>query len=124
MCWRLASWAAASHLRRPPPPECEADADCDDGNECTWERCDSWDDSCYRVDLNQAPCDFDGLAGWCIDGVCSEDLCAGVVCDDGNECTRGECRFPDGSCEHRQLTYISGCDFDGSCRLVYRWRVQ
>ena len=46
----------------PPAPECEADADCDDGNECTWERCHSWDDSCDRVELNQAPCDFDGLA--------------------------------------------------------------
>ena len=66
--------------------ECQTRDDCeDDGNECTVESCHYAPHACERgISPNEKECDFDGLSGVCIEGVCEEDLCAGVVCNDGD----------------------------------------
>lgn len=55
-------------------PDCEVDADCDDGNECTANTCDP-------------------AAGTCS----NPPLATGTPCDDGNPCTAGD-TCQDGSC--------------------------
>ncbi len=92
---------------------------CDDGNECTDDRC-HWDagpfggEYCSNRPVDDGtPCTFDGLAGVCLDGVCAENLCEDVVCeDDGNECTEEVCNFADGTCGG-PLDDGTPCDFDG-----------
>jgi hypothetical protein len=79
----------------------EDGTNCDDGNdnECTYDTC--IDGACTgpgRWVTDGTVCDFDGGAGLCIDGVCEENLCAGVVCDDDNECTEELCDYVDGTC--------------------------
>ena len=85
----------------------------DDGNECTRDcnpatgRCD------YSPVYDGRECDFDGLPGVCIFGVCEEDSCAGVVCDDGDECTQDVCDFRTGQCDYTVMYDGADCDFDG-----------
>jgi hypothetical protein len=91
---------------------------CDDGNECTRDKCDFRDGSCRNENLNTTACDWDGVPGICVDGVCGEDLCKGVECDDGNECTMNHgCNFRDGSCGYTHWDSgaegIYYCDWDG-----------
>jgi hypothetical protein len=66
---------------------------CDEGNECTDDGyCDVVSFGgpvvgvCFYDPYGKEglPCDFDGIPGRCNYGVCEEDLCEGVVCDDGN----------------------------------------
>jgi len=67
-------------------------------------------------------CNLDGSEGVCVDGVCGEDLCKGVVCDDGIECTVGTCDYVDGTCDFTSLCFDDSnctedfCDpLDGLC---------
>lgn len=59
-------------------------------------------------------------AGVCFTG-CAEvitgtgDLCDGVMCDDGNECTTGECNSVDGLCGFTPVTDGSPCS-GGDCQ--------
>lgn len=62
-----------------PPVDncCIVNADCDDGNGCTWDKC--WENQCYHTQL---------------DGCCAQDS----DCNDNDPCTRdvcalGTCRF-------------------------------
>ena len=128
-------------------PSCENDRDCDDGNECTDDRCSGgvcyfWPASGFRL------CD-DGDENECAHGECVDGVCAGLVwvddgtscesggasgvclcgvcrvgpfecttdaeCDDGNECTRDQCRYCNRSCES-DTWYLEcrSCDRDGS----------
>lgn len=68
------------------PTGCFADIDCDDGNECTVDTCDLGTNTCNPPanEVDGTSCDSDN--GTCQAGTCV-DNCAGVVCDDGNECT-------------------------------------
>ena len=63
--------------------------DCDDQNECTDDVCDPMDGQCDHTNvMDGTACDFGGLPGVCAVGVCEDAmLCAGVNCDDANECT-------------------------------------
>jgi len=66
---------------------------CDDGNPCTRDYCDYGNGNCRfdDNDLDFEPCPHESGRGICYGGVCGEDLCAGVVCDDGNLCTEDYC---------------------------------
>ncbi len=66
---------------------CEADIDCDDGNECTT-------DTCLAGTCSHASLDGDGCGdgGWCVDDSCLEPECEfDTDCEDSNECTTEEC---------------------------------
>ena len=81
---------------------------------CTRDRCNFPDGLCERWNERGDLCDFDGLAGRCKDGGCHEDLCPGVVCDDGNLCTDDYCDWFTGTCRvHERYCPIN----DGVCLL-------
>ena len=92
-----------------------ADVDCDDQNECTADACNPADGECdYTLIADGLPCDFGGLPGVCTAGVCEDAmLCAGVDCDDSNECTQDTCDPMDGQCDHTSVTDGTSCDFGG-----------
>jgi hypothetical protein len=92
---------------------CE-DGTCDDGNECTDDVCDPLARRCSYIPLeNYTGCDLDGLSGVCLDGLCGEDLCEGVACDDQNPCTDDTCDYADGTCDFFAVEDGANCDFDG-----------
>ena len=74
------------------PLECFEDARCNDGNECTMDRCDLSVNECFNTDISGS-CDDDNA--------CTEDSCdesTGCIntdisgsCDDGNECSVDTC---------------------------------
>jgi len=72
--------------------------DCDDGNVCTDDSCDS-DTGCVHVD-NFTPCN-DHL-DCTLDDVCSDGLCSGTPrnCNDGNPCTTDVCDEQIETCYH------------------------
>ena len=88
-------------------PECIGSA-CDDpcrgvvcpadSNECTQEYCSGGTCRSSAV-ADRTPCTYDGLEGICVKGVCGEDLCEGVVCEDTDPCVEGTCNYVDGTCE-------------------------
>ena len=92
-----------------------ADVDCDDQNECTTDACDPADGECdYTLVTDGMTCDFGGLPGVCGAGACEDAmLCAGVDCDDQNECTADTCNPTDGDCAHANVTDGMTCDFGG-----------
>jgi len=81
-----------------------------DSNVCTIEYCSGGSCISAPVEENGMNCTYDGLSGVCVDGVCGENLCEGVVCDDGLSCTRDECDFRDGVCHFTNL-----CDDGNDC---------
>jgi len=92
-----------------------ADVDCDDQNECTADACNPADGECdYTLIADGLPCDFGGLPGVCTAGVCEDAmLCAGLDCDDGNDCTTDTCDPTNGSCDHTNVIDSTACDFGG-----------
>ena len=105
-------------------PWCVDDEDCDDGDPCTWDSCirsdpgdpGEWPTHC-NVDRRPGCVNYgmeDGMecgpGKICIDGVCEEDPCAGVVCDDGLGCTDDECDWRDGKCD-----FTNRCNDDNDC---------
>jgi len=87
---------------------------CSDGNPCTHDDCGLL--GCFHPSVaDGTPCHFNSLSGVCIDGVC--DLCAGVVCDDGNECSEEVCA--DGVCDNPPVEdgtlCVEGLCIDGDC---------
>jgi len=54
---------------------------------------------------------YDGLEGICVNGVCGEDLCEGVVCEDADPCVEGTCNYVDGTCEFAPAV----CDDQEAC---------
>ncbi len=88
---------------------CQSDADCDDGDPCTDDRCQQGD---CRYDDNAAACD-DGDA--CTrDDTCAAGRCQGVAidCDDGNPCTDDSCDAQLG-CQHDDNA--AACDDGDAC---------
>ena len=72
-------------------PACTVDSECDDGNVCTDDSCDSGTGTCVNTD-NTASCD-DGDACTTAD-TCSAGSCVGGAppnCDDANVCTDDSC---------------------------------
>ncbi len=97
----------------PDAGSCMADADCDDGNECTQNRCVAG--ACLNLEQPAgASCTLaDGSSGYC-DGA---GACAGCTidsqCDDGNPCTDDACNV--GSCMHADTAAGGSCTLaDGS----------
>jgi len=76
---------------------------CDDGNPCTMDNCVSDElvlcEVAHRCEhppvTNGTPCGPDTV---CVSGVCGENLCEGVVCEDNDACTDDHCDYVDGSC--------------------------
>ncbi len=55
-------------------PACTAGAPCSDGNECTADFCNPSTEQCVLTPVaDDTACDFGGLPGLCIAGVCEED---------------------------------------------------
>ena len=94
---------------------CAPDVDCDDQNECTEDACNPVDGQCdYSNVAAGTSCDFGGLPGVCGVGACEDAmLCAGVDCDDQNECTTDTCDPANGLCDHANVVDLSACDFGG-----------
>lgn len=99
---------------------------CDDGDECTLDNCDPASGACTNpVAPNGTSCDFGGLPGICISGICEDAmLCDGIDCDDGNVCTDDYCDPLDGSCQHDPVPSSVSCNsgggpgvcIDGACK--------
>ena len=84
--------------------DCSA-IECDDGNACTADTCDPALEMCVHTPVGDgAACDFEGLPGVCIAGLCEEDPCANIDCEDGDPCTIDSCDPLDGSC-----SYVNTC---------------
>ena len=88
---------------------------CDDHNECTEDLCNPANGECVFTPFpDDTTCDFGGLAGLCVSGLCEDAaLCEGVVCDDDNECTEDLCIPMTGDCSHPALLDDTSCDFGG-----------
>ena len=88
---------------------CEG-VDCDDGNECTDNDCNSTSGTCINAPIEDGT-ECDGGAGTCSAGECVEvDLCEGVDCDDGNECTDNDCDSTSGTCINEPIEDGTECD--------------
>jgi len=88
---------------------------CDDQNACTEDQCDGGTGRCvYRPVSDGTECDFAGLPGVCTEGFCtSANLCAGVDCDDQNDCTDERCVAATGLCERSDRPDGSPCSGGG-----------
>ncbi len=77
---------------------------CDDGDPCSLDLC-LWDGCHHDAQAlwDNTPCTSDDVSGICIDGVCQEDPCEGVVCDDGLDCTNEWCFYRTGTCQYSIL---------------------
>lgn len=103
--------------------ECEADADCDDGNECTTEVC--VDNACEVTNADGETCTDDG--NLCTDDVCAEGACTHpnneAPCDDDEDvctddvCSEGECTHPfnEAPCEDGDLCTEGDVCSEGAC---------
>lgn len=98
---------------------CVEDQDCNDGNPCTIDECYWYDpdapQTCevvsrclYSQVTNGTSCGSDNV---CVDGVCGQNRCEDVVCDDDDACTDDECDYVDGTCSFPPAT----CDDHNDC---------
>jgi hypothetical protein len=98
---------------------CVEDEDCDDGNPCTSDDCYWYDpdapETCevvsrcrYSQVTNGTSC---GSGNVCVGGVCGENFCEGVVCEDDDACTDNECDYVDGTCDFPPVE----CDDRNEC---------
>jgi len=95
-----------------PDAPCEGVVCPPDDNECTSEGCSNFDGRCESWPAPDGEsCNFDGLPGVCIGGVCEEDPCLDLVCDDGNECTVDTCDSVEAACDFPPVV----CDDDNPC---------
>ena len=97
---------------------------CDDGDTCTYDRCDYTDGMCHfsARSYDGEGCSSSNLpSGICIDGVCEQDRCPEMVCDDGDLCTKdacyaNECSFRPMSCSDGNVCTDDACDPEtGEC---------
>jgi hypothetical protein len=117
-----------AHFCTTAPDGCDADSDCDDGNECSWDSCTAQGVCAHALGelpqccLSHADCGpggpwDDGIKStvdYCLDSQCVHALnpCFGCwdygkgLCNDGNPCTVDICAAGDCYCEH---TWIDGC---------------
>ena len=102
--------------------------DCNDGNPCTRDVCDSYntsgtiscdpEDISYRCEhprvSDGTPC---GSGNICVSGVCRENLCADCE-DDGNSCTI-DCDYETGACDYLRLPDGDTCMGKSHTGLCY-----
>jgi hypothetical protein len=93
--------------------KCQTDGDCDDGDPCTEGTCQNLSippfECSYRPANDCSYCDLKGASGRCLSGVCVEDLCEGVVCNDGDPCTSDWCRCPSWECNFSFCSHGNQC---------------
>ncbi len=97
---------------------CTDDSQCDDGNDCTEDRC-HWDHTCINAPMDARSCD-DGdpctTDDQCLDGLCLPG--PALDCDDGNPCTVDSCDPAEG-CAHgnsnKECDDGNGCTVDDTC---------
>ncbi len=99
-------------------PTCRTNADCEDNNLCTEDRCGE-DGLCVFSPIRCEPLDACHEAGSCdpATGLCSNPAKPeGAPCDDGNLCTEGD-RCVSGTCLGRavECTGADGCHDPGEC---------
>jgi len=97
------------------PGGCQSNAECDDQNECTDDRC--VDGSCDHIPVSYGtPCQFGSLDPTscsqehriCVSGVCENN-----PCDDGNECTEDSYVRLTSDCMHSPCDGFFACDWNG-----------
>ncbi len=97
-------------------PLCDSNQQCDDGNPCTDDVCQSG--GCSHVN-NTAPCD-DGIActlsDTCSGSVCGSGAPSDLACSDQDPCTDDRCVVVAGGCQHTNNT--APCDDGVSCTGV------
>ena len=105
---------------------CEGPEDCDDLNDCTEDACDLVEGTCRHMAVrDDTACSLDGAQGLCRSGSCEPaGLCAGVDCDDDNDCTIDTCNPVDGLCQHRAAPDDAPCDFDGMPGVCFKGRCE
>jgi hypothetical protein len=104
---------------------------CDDGEQCTLDLCEPVTGTCENDPLPDGSyCFLDnggggaggdggpggnggGVSGVCVAGTCTEDLCVGNPCYDGNPCTSDQCNLADGSCSNDPVPDGWPCDAGG-----------
>ncbi len=102
---------------------CLSNADCNDGNVCTNDTCDTSTHACSHSN-NTASCSSDGFT--CTNDVCSGGACAhtpgtgssscclsNADCNDGNACTNDTCNTTTHTCSHSNST--SSCNDGNAC---------
>lgn len=103
--------------------QCISHEECDDGNSCTTDECDTAF-TCRHVN-NTLPCDNDDLCT--TNDVCSDGTCRDGpprICDDGNLCTDDGCdpqlgcQFPNNTnyCDDRDACTLTDICLFGTCR--------
>ena len=82
-----------------PTHPCTDDVDCNDGNDCTLDRCEVGG-ACVFVPADGSCSDGQGcvVVGHCYSGICEM---ATALCDDGNQCTSDTCAA--GGCSHSDV---------------------
>ena len=92
--------------------DCAAAADCDDGNPCTTDSCDTTTGACTAADLpNFAPCADGTICNGnevCLSGVCQAGT--PLVCVDGVECTQDLVCDPTLGCQFPSLPDGTSCN--------------
>ena len=118
VCAAALAWACGSSGQK---SACSVDADCDDGEACTVDRCDLEAGACTH---EAKTCE---AADACHEAACEPATGACVDtpkgCDDANPCTddtcdpaTGECLHPAVGCDDANACTIDGCDKDsGQC---------
>jgi hypothetical protein len=112
---------------RPAPADCNENADCDDGNPCTDDTCDTVAGVCTHQP-NFLPCN-DGNECTSGDGCDGNGLCLGEAADDGEFCSggyccSGQCVVPECEvnvdCDDGDACTIDICDYPGPCTASCR----
>ncbi len=98
---------------------CNDSTDCDDGNECTEDSCDTNTGACQNVAVaNGSPCD-DGL--YCTDpDSCTDGVCHGEERDCSSledQCNHGMCVESHSACEKSPANEQQPCDDGDACTM-------
>lgn len=110
VCWLTVLFATACGDSAPCQP-----GGCDDGNACTLDTCDLVSGNCLNEPAADVLlCDAEGGPGVCVDGACSPQSCAGIVCDDENPCTVDACLEGAGICVGVAVPAMTTCEVDGA----------
>ncbi|MEM8609450.1 MAG: hypothetical protein AAGF92_20275 [Myxococcota bacterium] len=95
------------------PPAC-VDTECDDGNECTVDRCNAETGACESIGVEDATsCGDAEESGFCVGGICATPSCDDRECDDENACTLDLCADVLDACLFIALPETSICEADG-----------
>jgi hypothetical protein len=90
--------------------------DCDDGDECTADSCNSGPQVCVHTPgPDGTACDFGAFPGICVGGACASLCSVAGGCDDGNDCTAETCTLATGECTYAPLDGMTCGNGAGTC---------